>query len=119
MGYLQEVDRWLDDILTQVSEERIGVPELKRAIREKILESYRNGCSIASVLQKAEGQSPASRAPSRSEQKHAGKPHPFTGDWQCSKCGGAITSLPFQPRGKSVERLQCLDCYNASREAGG
>lgn len=105
MGYLQEVDRWLDELLTEVSEERIGVPELKRAIREKILESYRNGG-------KAGGQSPAPRTQkSRSEKKQSAKPRRFTGNWQCSKCGGAITSLPFEPKG--TERLQCLECYKA------
>ena len=43
MGYLQEVDRWLDALLSDICEGKIEVPELKRAIREKILESYRNG----------------------------------------------------------------------------
>jgi hypothetical protein len=43
MGYLQDVDQWLDALLTDVSDGKIGVPELKRAIREKVLESYRNG----------------------------------------------------------------------------
>jgi hypothetical protein len=54
MGYLQDVDRWLDTLLDDCSTEKIGVPELKRAIREKILESYKNGL-------KAQGQSPAPR----------------------------------------------------------
>jgi len=54
MGYLQDADRWLDAILSDVIEEKISVPELKRAIREKILESYRNGL-------KASSQSPALR----------------------------------------------------------
>ncbi len=34
----------------------------------------------------------------------------FTGDWKCSVCGGAITSLPFQPRG-DASNLKCLDCF--------
>ncbi len=33
----------------------------------------------------------------------------FQGDWKCSKCGGAITSLPFEPR--STANLKCLDCF--------
>jgi hypothetical protein len=109
MGYLQEVDRWLDDLLTEVSEERIGVTELKRAIREKILESYRNGEKV--------GQSPAPRKASkrRNESQSSSKTQRFTGDWQCSICGRAIISLPFEPKGRSVERLQCLDCYNERR----
>jgi hypothetical protein len=107
---MQEVDRWLDGLIEQVADEKMEVPELKRAIREKILESYRNG-------QQGEGQSPAPRTPakSRSEQKQAGKPQRFSGDWRCSKCGAVITSLPFEPKGKSVDRLLCLDCYNAGR----
>jgi hypothetical protein len=106
MGYLQEVDRWLDGLIEQVANEQMEVAALKRAIREKILESYRNG--------KAEGQSPAP-SPSRSGTKPAAKPQRYTGNWQCSKCGTAITSLPFEPKDKSTERLQCLDCYNAGR----
>jgi len=33
----------------------------------------------------------------------------FEGNWTCADCGGAITSLPFQPR--STENLKCLDCF--------
>jgi hypothetical protein len=54
MGYMQDVDRWLDGLIEQVADEKMEVAELKRAIREKILESYRNG------LKGAE-QSPAPR----------------------------------------------------------
>ena len=37
----------------------------------------------------------------------------FEGDWKCVDCGGAITSLPFQPR--SIDNLRCLDCFKKSR----
>lgn len=37
----------------------------------------------------------------------------FTGDWKCSGCGAAITSLPFQPR--STNNLKCLDCFKQSK----
>ncbi len=41
------------------------------------------------------------------------------GNWKCSKCGGAITELPFQPRSESG--LTCRTCYakgkNAEQEA--
>jgi CxxC-x17-CxxC domain-containing protein len=37
----------------------------------------------------------------------------FEGSWQYASCGGAITSLPFQPR--STDNLKCLDCFKASR----
>lgn len=37
----------------------------------------------------------------------------FTGDWKCSGCGAAITSLPFQPR--STNNLKCLDCFKQGK----
>jgi len=37
----------------------------------------------------------------------------FTGDWKCAECGGAITSLPFQPRDTS--NLKCIDCFKRSK----
>lgn len=33
----------------------------------------------------------------------------YQGNWKCSKCGGAITELPFEPRGTAG--LTCRDCY--------
>ena len=36
-----------------------------------------------------------------------------TGNWTCSECGGAITSLPFTPR--STANLKCLDCFKRGR----
>jgi CxxC-x17-CxxC domain-containing protein len=35
------------------------------------------------------------------------------GNWTCSGCSGAITSLPFTPR--NTDNLKCLDCFKASR----
>lgn len=35
------------------------------------------------------------------------------GNWTCSGCGGAITSLPFTPRDTS--NLMCRDCYKKSK----
>ena len=35
------------------------------------------------------------------------------GNWVCSMCGGAITSLPFTPRDTS--NLKCLDCFKKSK----
>ncbi len=35
------------------------------------------------------------------------------GNWTCSGCGGAITSLPFNPRDTS--NLKCLDCFKKSK----
>ncbi len=35
------------------------------------------------------------------------------GNWKCSNCEGAITSLPFTPRDTS--NLLCVDCYKRSK----
>jgi len=107
MAYMQELDAWLDGLFTELADQNISFAETKKAIREKVLESYRNG-------QKAEEESPAPKpAKGRGEKKQAGKPQRFAGNWQCAKCGGAITSLPFEPKGDSANRLQCLECYKA------
>lgn len=37
----------------------------------------------------------------------------FEGDWKCAGCGGAITSLPFEPR--DTTNLKCVDCFKSSR----
>jgi len=37
------------------------------------------------------------------------------GNWKCSKCGGAITELPFEPRGESG--LTCRACYGKAKDA--
>jgi hypothetical protein len=55
MGYLQEVDHWLDVIFTDLANDKMTFGEVKRDIRGRILESYKNGL-------KAGGQSPAPRA---------------------------------------------------------
>jgi CxxC-x17-CxxC domain-containing protein len=35
------------------------------------------------------------------------------GNWNCSGCGAAITSLPFTPRDTS--NLLCIDCYKKKK----
>lgn len=35
------------------------------------------------------------------------------GNWTCSGCGTAITSLPFEPR--DTTNLLCIDCYKKSK----
>ncbi len=35
------------------------------------------------------------------------------GNWTCSGCGAAITSLPFTPRDTS--NLKCIDCFKQSK----
>jgi CxxC-x17-CxxC domain-containing protein len=41
------------------------------------------------------------------------------GNWKCSTCGGAITELPFEPKG--VSGLTCRACYGKQKdkERGG
>ena len=53
-----------------------------------------------------EDAAPASAGPASDKPKH-------TGNWSCSQCGNAITSLPFEPRGNA--NLKCLDCFKASK----
>lgn len=108
MAYMQDVDRWLEELLQDFVEGKT-FDDLKRAIREKILESYRNGG-------KTGGQSPAPQPPqSRSGKKGTRKAQRFAGPWQCTNCGAAIESLPFKPK-DGAEYLLCLACYNAGRE---
>jgi CxxC-x17-CxxC domain-containing protein len=38
------------------------------------------------------------------------------GNWTCSRCGGAITELPFIPR--SEAGLTCRSCYAAQKGRG-
>lgn len=52
MSYMQEVDRWLDDLLADHLPEG-NLKSAKEQIRAKLLESYRNG--------QAAGASPAPR----------------------------------------------------------
>lgn len=35
------------------------------------------------------------------------------GDWKCSGCGTAITSLPFTPR--DTTNLLCIDCFKKKK----
>ncbi|MBP7805128.1 MAG: hypothetical protein KA052_02850 [Candidatus Pacebacteria bacterium] len=37
----------------------------------------------------------------------------ISGDWTCSGCKAAITSLPFEPRDTS--NLLCIDCFKKSK----
>lgn len=43
-----------------------------------------------------------------------GERQKIEGNWSCAGCGGAITSLPFNPRDTS--NLKCLDCFKRSKE---
>ncbi len=39
----------------------------------------------------------------------------FQGNWTCSKCGGEIKELPFEPRSNSG--LTCRDCYFKEKDS--
>lgn len=39
------------------------------------------------------------------------------GNWTCSKCGGTITELPFEPRSNSG--LTCRNCYFKDKNGDG
>ncbi len=54
MGYLQEVDRWLDMLCNDLADGKVSYAEMKGDIRERILQSYKNGLA-------ARDQSPAPR----------------------------------------------------------
>lgn len=44
----------------------------------------------------------------------------YKGDWKCSKCGGAITELPFEPDPARLDKLLCRDCHRErTRSFGG
>jgi hypothetical protein len=58
MGYMQDIDRWLDAIFSDLANRRADYASVKRQIRERILDSYHNGVS-------AGGRSPAPRRPRR------------------------------------------------------
>ncbi|HEY4487081.1 MAG TPA: hypothetical protein VJB70_05150 [Candidatus Paceibacterota bacterium] len=54
------------------------------------------------------------------EERNGGAPRQmFKGNWNCSKCGAAITELPFEPDPARSDRLQCRDCHMANRDARG
>lgn len=37
------------------------------------------------------------------------------GNWTCSKCGGEITQLPFEPDADRLGELKCRDCHSSGR----
>ncbi|PIR70140.1 MAG: hypothetical protein COU46_03240 [Candidatus Niyogibacteria bacterium CG10_big_fil_rev_8_21_14_0_10_42_19] len=40
----------------------------------------------------------------------------FQGNWKCSKCGGEITELPFEPDPARSDKLMCRNCYREGRD---
>ncbi len=52
-------------------------------------------------------------ASSRPASSQGGDKPRFSGDWKCSGCGVAITSLPFEPR--DTTNLKCIDCFKKSK----
>ncbi len=58
----------------------------------------------------SKGKGGGSARPSSSQ---GGEKPRFSGDWKCSGCSTAITSLPFEPRDTS--NLKCIDCFKKSK----
>lgn len=52
-------------------------------------------------------------APASASSSNSGNKPKIAGNWSCSGCGNAITSLPFEPKGNA--NLKCLDCFKASK----
>jgi len=42
----------------------------------------------------------------------------YEGNWECSKCHGAITQLPFQPDPSRTDGLTCRDCFKKGSGGG-
>ncbi|MFH1426982.1 MAG: CxxC-x17-CxxC domain-containing protein [Patescibacteria group bacterium] len=49
----------------------------------------------------------------QNDQNSFGQRKMYQGNWSCSKCGAAITELPFEPDG--TRPLFCQDCYRQNR----
>lgn len=43
----------------------------------------------------------------------------YKGDWKCSKCGTAITELPFEPDSARADQLLCRDCFREKKQSFG
>lgn len=54
-------------------------------------------------------------APRRGGNRDFGPRTMHKGNWECSKCGTAITELPFVPHPDKVDNLMCRDCFKSSR----
>jgi len=65
MGYLQEVDRWLDMLCADLADGKITFAEMKRDIRERILDSYRNGQKAREAPLAPRGDAKPRRSPHR------------------------------------------------------
>jgi hypothetical protein len=71
MGYLQEVERWLDGLLQGFPPERLA--EAKKEIKAKILESYRNGQGLPPEPQREAPRRPAPSAGRERRYYHHGR----------------------------------------------
>lgn len=47
MGYMQEVDRWLDVLSFDLADGKLSYEEMKKDIKERVLQSYKNGLKAA------------------------------------------------------------------------
>lgn len=71
-----------------------------------------NGLMCRECHAKARAGATGGDAPADANGAPAEKPK-VAGNWVCSMCGGAITSLPFTPRDTS--NLKCIDCFKKSK----
>ena len=43
MNYNQDTDRWFEDMLSNLANQKMTLEDAKRAIRERLLQSFKNG----------------------------------------------------------------------------
>ena len=55
------------------------------------------------------------RRPAGGGNRFGGERKTYQGNWTCSKCGTAITELPFNPDPSRTGDLLCRECHRANR----
>lgn len=70
-----------------------------------------SGLTCSACFAKSRNAAPSTDG--QSSDAPAGEKPKVAGNWTCSGCGAAITSLPFTPRDTS--NLKCLDCFKKSK----
>ncbi len=41
----------------------------------------------------------------------------YQGNWKCSKCGGEIKELPFEPDPSRIDQLLCTNCHREKMQS--
>jgi hypothetical protein len=62
MTYLEETEHWIDDLFVRLANEGLSVEAAKLAIRERILQSFKNGLKAKPRVQKPVNQPSPERA---------------------------------------------------------